>query len=91
MMVKSAVGFSTDLIKDILLAVQICLSQGGFAKLINQKEPYIKGVSFTLVVGCRIEKRNYLTKIFENHPKKPTIFRLKYNHYNNTFRVIFKH
>ena len=51
MMVKSAVGFSTDLIKDILLAVQICLSQGGFAKLMKQKEPYIKGVKLLFLLS----------------------------------------
>ena len=45
MMIKTAVGYAADLIKDILLVVMISLSQGGFAKLIVQKDPYIKGVS----------------------------------------------
>ena len=54
MMIKTAVGHATDLIKDILLVVLICLSQGGFAELIVQEEPYIEGVSpflFLLSVG----------------------------------------
>ena len=45
MMIKTAVGHATDLIKDILLVVLISLSQGGFTELIMQEEPYIKGVS----------------------------------------------
>ena len=50
MMIKTAVGYAADLIKDILLAVVISLSQGGYAELIMQKDPYIKGVSFGLGV-----------------------------------------
>ena len=52
MMIKTAVGYAADLMKDILLAVVISLSQGGFAELIFQEEPYIKGVSpFLLFLG----------------------------------------
>ena len=62
MMIKTAVGHSTDLIKDILLAVQISLSQGGIVELIMQDQQYyIRGVSpFLLLVGveCRIENQN---------------------------------
>ena len=79
MMVKSAVGYSTDLIKDILLAVQICLSQGGFAKLINQKEPYIKGVSPFFTCSCKMwnrkEKLSY-QNIWKS-PKKTNNFQTK--------------
>ena len=49
-MMKTAVGYATDLIKDILLAVLISLSQGGFAELIMQEEPYIRGVSPLLLL-----------------------------------------
>ena len=45
MMIKTAVGYAADLIKDILLTVVISLSQGGFAVLIMQEDPYIEGVS----------------------------------------------
>ena len=61
MMVKTAVGHSTDLIKDILLAVQISLSQGGIVELMMQDQQYIRGVSpFLLLAGveCRIENQN---------------------------------
>ena len=44
-MMKTAVGHATDLIKDILLAVMISLSQGGLAELMMQEQPYIEGVS----------------------------------------------
>ena len=45
MMIKTAVGHATDLIKDMLVTVLISLSQGGFAELIMQEDPYIEGVS----------------------------------------------
>ena len=51
MMIKTAIGHSTDLIKDVLLAILISLSQGGFTELIMQDEPYIKGVSPFLVLS----------------------------------------
>ena len=50
MMIKTAVGHATDLIKDILVTVLISLSQGGFAELIMQEDPYIKGVSPLLLL-----------------------------------------
>ena len=64
MMIKTAVGHSTDLIKDILLAVQISLSQGGIVELMMQDQQYIRGIRgvspFLLLVGveCRIENQN---------------------------------
>ena len=61
-MMKTAVGHATDLIKDILLAVMISLSQGGFAELIMQEDPYIKGVSPFLFF-------RYLSRIVENYLK----------------------
>ena len=67
LMIKTAVGYAADLIKDILLAVVISLSQGGFTELIMQEEPYIRGVSaFLLLLGLGY----YLNKIFENYFKK---------------------
>ena len=50
MMIKTAVGHTADLIKDILLTVLISLSQGGIAELKKQKEPYIRGVSPLLLL-----------------------------------------
>ena len=49
-MMKTAVGHATDLIKDMLVTVLISLSQGGFAELMMQKDPYIKGVSPLLLL-----------------------------------------
>ena len=53
MVIKSVVGYSTDLIKDIMLAIQISLSQGGLLALLAQKTPYIKGVSTNLQDNIR--------------------------------------
>ena len=63
-MMKTAVGHATDLIKDILLAVMISLSQGGFAKLIFQEQPYIKGVSPFLFLGISAELLKITSKTF---------------------------
>ena len=55
MMIKTTVGHTADLIKDILLTVLISLSQGGIAELKKQKEPYIRGVSlFLLLLGSGV-------------------------------------
>ena len=63
-MMKTAVGHATDLIKDILLAVMISLSQGGFAKLIFQEQPYIKGVSSFLTELLKIISISHNYKSF---------------------------
>ena len=47
-MIKSVVGHSTDLIKDIILCIQISMSQGGLSELMKQKKLYIRGVSTNL-------------------------------------------
>ena len=57
-MMKTAVGHAIDLIKDILLAVLISLSQGGFAELIKQEEPYIRGVSLILLLLGVLSQQN---------------------------------
>ena len=63
MMIKSTVGHCTDLIKDIILAIQIAMSQGGLVQLMSQKKPFIKGVSsnYNKVKVRRIVIRYFLT------------------------------
>ena len=85
MMVKTAVGHSTDLIKDILLAVQISLSQGGIVELMNQQ--YIRAVSpFLLLVGveCRIENQN-IRKSPVKKAQKILKLEQKFYQYNSMF------
>ena len=66
MMIKTAVGYASDLIKDILLVVMISLSQGGFAKLIMQKDPYIKGVSpLLLLLGLGVLFQQNIRKLLQ--------------------------
>ena len=43
--VKKAVGHSMDLVKDIFLLCEFALSQGGISAILNQKVPYMAGVS----------------------------------------------
>ena len=87
MMVKTAVGHSTDLIKDILLAVQISLSQGGIVELMMQDQQYIRAVSpFLLLVGveCRIENQNIRKSPFKKAQKFLKLEQ-KFYQYNSMF------
>jgi len=43
-MVTRASSYMMDLVKDSLIIVQILISQNGFASLMAQETPYIKGV-----------------------------------------------
>lgn len=44
--VKSAVAHSIDFVKDILLLIQIAVSQGGWTQLMAQTTPFMKGIFF---------------------------------------------
>ena len=45
MTIKTAVEHSMDIVKDVLILIQISLAQGGFLLMMSQEKPYIKGVS----------------------------------------------
>ena len=64
MMIKSTVGHCTDLIKDIILAIQIAMSQGGLIQLMSQKKPFIKGVSTTKLRLGELSLGTFFTDIF---------------------------
>ena len=44
MTIKTAVEHSMDIVKDVLILIQISLAQGGFLLMMSQEKPYIKGV-----------------------------------------------
>ena len=43
-MVTASISHFMDLMKDCFILFQVALSQGGFAFMMAQPEPYIKGV-----------------------------------------------
>ena len=44
MTIKTAVEHSMDIVKDVLILIQISMAQGGFLFMMSQEKPYIKGV-----------------------------------------------
>ena len=47
-MITRASSYMMDLVKDSLIIVEILISQNGFASLMAQETPYIKGVRLLL-------------------------------------------